>query len=152
MLRLSAWRTGGLARLLHPDPLFAFDSKSHNDIQVLTRLRNEAAEGGERKIESEEEGACTCELLGTRVHVARPVKRSPCFFFLPHTLHCFILSLSALCTSSLVCARFFLPPPPPPPPPPPRCPHAPLLYGFLSFTVKGPVPRGGLGPDPSTGD
>ena len=52
--------------------------------------------------------------LGAR---ARPFKRSPLFFFfsLPHTLRCFC-SLSALCTSSLVCARFSPPPPPPPPP------------------------------------
>lgn len=33
--------------LLNPAPLFAFDSKSHNDIQVLTKLRNEAATEGE---------------------------------------------------------------------------------------------------------
>lgn len=34
--------------LLNPVPLFAFDSKSHNDIQVLTKLRNEAATEGEK--------------------------------------------------------------------------------------------------------
>ncbi len=34
--------------LLNPAPLFAFDSKSHNDIQVLTKLRNEAATDGEK--------------------------------------------------------------------------------------------------------
>lgn len=34
--------------LLDPASLFAFDSKSYNDIQALTKLRNEAATEGEK--------------------------------------------------------------------------------------------------------
>lgn len=49
--------------LLNPAPLFAFDSKSHNDIQVLTRLRNEALTEGERDRDRRKRRAQKCVLL-----------------------------------------------------------------------------------------